>query len=253
MTGRFTGRTAVVTGAGGAIGRAVAVRLAAEGAAVLVVDVEAAAIEVTLAAIGAAGGRGDGMTADVSLARDVERYAESAARLGEGRIDAFFNNAGIEGPIGAIEHVDDADFDRVIAVNVRGVYLGLKHVLPHVPGGGAIVNTGSGASLRGAAWQVPYVASKHAVLGITRSVAREAAHRRVRVNAVLPGPIEGRMITSITDGMRAPGAMERYRAAIPLRRLGHPHEVAATVAFLLSDEAAYITGAAYEVDGGLGS
>jgi NAD(P)-dependent dehydrogenase (short-subunit alcohol dehydrogenase family) len=247
---RFAGRTAVVTGGGGAIGRATALRLAGEGAIVLVVDRDPTAVAATVSAVRSAGGRADGMTADVSVVQDTERYAQAAAELGGGAVHAFFNNAGVEGPTAAVEDLSAEDFDRVMAVNVRGVFLGIKHLLPHLGDGAAIVNTGSGASLRGFERAVAYSASKHAVLGITRSVAREVGRRGIRVNAVLPGPIEGRMLTSIASGSRGPVTLERFRAGVPLGRLGRPEDVAATVAFLLSDDAAFITGAGYEVDGG---
>jgi NAD(P)-dependent dehydrogenase (short-subunit alcohol dehydrogenase family) len=247
---RFAGRTAVITGGGGAIGRATALRLAGEGASVLVVDLDGAAVEATVAGVRDAGGSAEGLTADVANVEDVQRYARAGGELGDGAVHAFFNNAGVEGPSARVEDLTVEDFDRVMAINVRGVFLGIKYLLPYLGGGAAIVNTGSGASLRGFERAVAYSASKHAVLGITRSVAREVARRGVRVNAVLPGPIEGRMLTSIASGSRGPATLERFRTAVPLGRLGTAEDVAALVAFLLSDEAAFITGAGYEVDGG---
>lgn len=246
---RFAGRTAVVTGGAGAIGRATACRLGDEGARVLVVDLDEDAMHETIASIRSSGGEAEGCVSDVSLADDAERYASAAAALGGGEIHLFFNNAGTEGPIGLIEEISDQAFDRVMAVNVRGVYLGLKHVLPHMQRGAAIVNTGSVASIRGTARLAAYVASKHAVLGLTRSVAREVAPRGIRVNAVCPSGIEGPMMTRIEEAYDEVGR-ERFKNRVPLERYGTAEEVAATVAFLLSDDASFATGGAYVLDGG---
>ncbi len=249
LTDRFAGKTAIVTGAGGQIGAATAGRLASEGARVLVVDRDTDGAEATVAAIRAAGGVAECFTADVTDAASVAAYAAAGAELGGGRVELFYNNAGIEGVVAPIEEYPDDDFDRVIAVNVRGVFLGLKHVIPYVPRGGAIVNTASTAGLRGTAGVVAYIASKHAVIGITRTAALELADRGIRVNAVCPGPVEGRMVQSLERGF---GATDPRSAPtrLPLGRYGKREEIAAMVAFLLSDESSFSTGGQFVADGG---
>jgi NAD(P)-dependent dehydrogenase (short-subunit alcohol dehydrogenase family) len=247
---RFEGRTAVVTGGSGEIGSATSARLATEGAKVLVVDRDEAGIEATVSAITRAGGVAEGCVADVGDEAAIAAYAEHGARLGEGRIDAFFNNAGIEGAIAPIEQYPAAEFDRVLAVNVRAVFLGLQKVLPRMGQGGAVVNTSSIAGVIGAPGLVGYIASKHAVIGITRVAAMEVGEREIRVNAVCPGPIAGRMIQSLEDGWGGGDVHDALLKAIPMGRYGTVEEVAAIVAFLLSPEAGFCHGAIYLLDGG---
>lgn len=246
--GRFAGRTVVLTGGCGQIGRATATRLAREGARLFLVDRDEAPLEEALAALRATGADAAGLAGDVSDGAFVRAYAEAASAFAGGGVDGFFNNAGIEGPVAPVHEVDEADFDAVVAVNLRGVFLGLKEMVPRMAEGGAIVNAGSTASVTGTPNLTPYVATKHAVLGLTRCVAVEAAPRGVRVTAVCPGGIESRMMSSIASRFGA-DADERILGSIPAARYGTVEEVAAMVAFLLSDDASYVSGSHHLVDG----
>lgn len=242
----LAGQVALVTGAAGVIGRAAARLLAERGAQVVCVVRHEADVEPLGAAVPGA----LVLQADVSREDDVERYVGETLGLA-GRIDIFFNNAGVEGPQAPIADYPAADFMRVLEVNVIGVFLGLKHVMPVMmaQGSGAIINTGSVASSIGAARMSGYIASKHAVLGLTRAAALEAAPSGVRVNMVAPGFIESRMLSDIAARLGAPA--EALVARVPDGRLGKPEEVARAVAFLASDESRYMNGATLLLDGGL--
>jgi len=254
MAGRFDGKVIVITGGGGGIGRATAIRLAGEGARLVLVDRVSDALAASVAAVEGVGGIALSVKADVTRRTDVERYV-AAAQERFGRIDAFFNNAGILGPVRPLVEYPEDDFDRVIAVNLKGVWLGLRTVGPILMarGSGAIVNTASIAGLRSAANLVAYAASKHGVVGLTRTAAAEFAAGSTGQRG-LPGTHRHR------DGCRAGAAhwgrgdpatfRKRMSATIPLGRYGAPEEVAALVAFLLSDEPSYLNGGIYTVDGG---
>jgi NAD(P)-dependent dehydrogenase (short-subunit alcohol dehydrogenase family) len=185
--------------------------------------------------------------ADVTRLADVERYAKAAVER-FGSIDVFFNNAGVLGALKPLVDYPEETFDRVIAVNLKAVWLGMKVIAPlmRARGGGAIVNTASIAGLRGSPNIIAYTASKHAVVGMTRAAALELARHKIRVNAVCPAPIE----TPMTRELETDVKRERLIATIPMRRYGEPQEVASLVAFLASSDAEYITGAIYTVDGG---
>ena len=247
------GKVAIVTGGAAGIGRAACLRFAHAGARVLVVDRDGAAGQATAQLVRDAGGDAHFVEADVSRSADVQAYV-AAAMQRYGRIDGFFNNAGIEGLVALTADYDESVFDTVLAVNVKGVFLGLKYVIPAMlqGGGGAIVNTASTAGVSGSAGLAGYVASKHAVIGLTRTAAVEYGGRGVRVNAVCPGPTATRMIASLESqtggGANDPG--ERYRAMIPIGRYAEADEVADLVLFLCSDLSRSINGAQYLIDGG---
>jgi NAD(P)-dependent dehydrogenase (short-subunit alcohol dehydrogenase family) len=250
----FIGKVALVTGGGNGIGRATCVAFARHGAKVVVVDRDGAGAEATTGIIRQNGGDAVAVTADVAKSADVKAYVKAALDA-YGRIDCFFNNAGIEGKLAPTAEYDEAVFDAVIGVNVKGVFLGLRHVLPEMirQGGGAVVNTASVAGLVATPGMPAYVASKHAVIGLTKTAAGEVARQGIRVNAVCPGPVDTRMIHALEE-LISPGnpaaVGERYQAAIPSGRYTTADEIANMVLFLCSDLASNTTGGQFVVDGG---
>jgi NAD(P)-dependent dehydrogenase (short-subunit alcohol dehydrogenase family) len=250
----FTGKVALITGAANGIGRATALAFAKSGAKVVTVDRDSAGGEATTGVIRQQGGDARFVAADVTKSVEVQNYVRTALDA-YGAIDCFFNNAGVEGKWAYTAEYDEDMFDTVIGVNVKGVFLGLRHVLPVMlqQKRGAIVNTASVAGLVATPGMPAYVASKHAVIGLTKTAAGEVARQGVRVNAVCPGPVDTRMIHSLEAQLNPadPSAItRRYQSAIPLGRYVMPDEIASTVLFLCSDLAAAITGAQYVVDGG---
>lgn len=239
----------IVTGAAGGLGAATVAALAERGADVLAVDLD----EVGLSRVASSCDEVATRAADVSDEKAVKAFVEEAvARFG--RLDAIFNNAAIEGPIAPITEIAVDDYERVMRVNVRSVFLGMKHAIPHLleGGGGAVLNTASTGGLMGWPEICPYVGSKHAVVGLTRAVALEYAGKGIRINALCPGPMDTRMIWAIGEVM-APGDRGKQQAmlegTIPLGRLGRPEEAAAFATWLLLDGPEYLTGAALPVDG----
>jgi len=250
----FKGKVALITGGANGIGRATAHAFAGSGAKLVLVDRDAAAGEGAAGAIRQQGGDARFVAGDVTKSADVQAYVKAALDA-HGRIDCFFNNAGIEGRIAPTAEADEAVFDAVMNVNVKGVFLGLRHVLPVMirQGAGAVVNTASVAGLVGTPGMPAYVASKHAVIGLTKTASGEVARSGVRVNCVCPGPVETRMIASVTaqiDPGDPAGVNARYKNGIPSGRYTTPEEIANMVLFLCSDLAANITGGQFVVDGG---
>ena len=254
MERRFEGKVVVITGAAGGIGRAAAERFAQEGASVVAVDLPGTGLEETVGLVESAGSNALAVPADVSKSSEVERYA-AAAKERFGGIDAFFNNAGIEGWVGPTTQYPEDIFDKVIAVNLKGVFLGIKYVVPIMMerGGGAIVNTASVAGLSGTPSIFAYGASKHAVVGMTKSAALEFGPRGIRTNAICPSPIETRMMRALERGINPdePEQVHQQMAAgNPMGRYGEPAEVAAFVAYLCSSDASYLNGGIFPIDGG---
>ena len=251
MSGQaFSGKSVLVTGAAGGIGRAAALAFAREGGRVVVADVDTAGGEETVALIVKAGGEAIFVRADVSQAAQVEALVDKAV-ASFGRLDCAFNNAGIE-----IEHLpladaDEAVFDRIMSVNVKGVWLCMKHEIRQMlkQGGGTIVNTASVAGLVGAPLQPIYAASKHAVVGMTKTAAAEYGKAGIRVNSVCPGIIRTPMLDRALE--REPRREKGIVKVHPIGRLGEAEEIANAALWLCSDSASFVTGHQLAVDGGL--
>jgi NAD(P)-dependent dehydrogenase (short-subunit alcohol dehydrogenase family) len=250
---RLDGKVAVVTGAAGVIGTATLRLLAERGARIVAVDRKAQDLQAAIKGLPASA-QAIAVAADVTDEDEVAEYVRTAVDT-FGTIDVFYNNAGVEGDVAPITKYSLESFRKVIDVNVVGVFLGMKHVLPVMlkQDKGSIINTASIAGLVGSPHIAAYSASKHAVIGLTKSAAWECTATGVRVNCVCPGLIDSRMLSTILQGRNqgnTPTPSEKIVERIPARRLGQASEVASIVAFLASDEASYVSGSAYTVDGG---
>lgn len=253
---KLAGKVAIITGGAGGLGKETARLFLQEGAKVALVDLFDEPLSKTKEELGQYG-EIIAVKADVTQESDTIHYVKTTLDH-FGKIDVFFNNAGIEGDFCSFVDTTVENFDRVMNVNVRGVFLGIKHVLPVMMNqkSGSIINTSSVAGLMGWYGITPYVASKHAVIGLTKNAALEAASYNVRVNSIHPAPVNTRMMRSVEEGLM-PGEAEKAKEAItkeiPIGRYGEPIDVANLVLFLASDDSAFITGSQYRVDGGIGA
>lgn len=250
--GRFSEKCVAITGAAGAIGQATARYFAKEGARLALFDRD----EAVLSQFAGELGNVFWCACDVSNEASMGNALRAAADAYGGQIHVGVLNAAISGVRTPLQETDVEVFDRITSVNVRGVFLGLKHMFPIMKeqGGGAIIITASTESLRGNAGLSPYVASKHAVVGLARTAALEWAQYNIRVNCVNPGPVDTPFLRAVEEAQIAAGktdVRERNTARIPMRRYARSEEVAAYIAFLASDEAAYSTGTTHLLDGGI--
>ncbi len=254
MEKRMDGKVAVITGGAGGIGLETANKFLEEGAeGVLLVDLNEGQLKDAAKSL-----ESDNVKyfrADVSSSDDVKAYTDKAIQE-FGKIDVLFLNAGIEGVVKPLTEYPEEMYDKVLAVNVKGVWLGLKHAFPHMKenGGGSVIITSSVAGLQGTPNVMAYVTSKHAVIGSMRVAALEGAEHNIRVNSIHPSPVDNRMMRSLEEGF-SPGAAEEakkgFEQTIPLKRYADNGDIASLALFLASDESSFITGSTYSVDGGM--
>ena len=248
---RLENKVALITGGAGSIGKITARLFLDEGAKVVLVDLKDDALQKAAEELGSE----NVLTcaANVTRSEDVKNYVARAVEA-FGKIDVFFNNAGIEGVVKPIIEYPNEKFDQVMAVNVRGVWLGCKYALPQMNDGGSIIITSSVSGINGSLDVSAYITSKHAVVGTMRAVSLEAAPRRIRVNTIHPSPVDNRMMRSLEEGFSpgdAESAKKQLESTIPLGRYAEPREIAQLVLWLASDESKFITGTTQVIDGGL--
>ncbi len=248
---RLKNKVAIITGGAGGIGLATAKLFLEEGAKVVIVDYNKEALEKGIAKV--AHPNISYCVADVSNVEDVEKYVKQTLQV-HNKIDIFFNNAGIEGVSRPVTEYPDELFDKIIAINLKGVWLGCKHVIPQMTEGGSVMITSSVAGLKGFKGLSPYVASKHAVIGIMRTLALEFADRKIRVNTIHPGPVDNEMMRRLEADISPNNpneAQQGFEALVPFGRYATSAEIADTALFLASDASKYVTGRMHVVDGGM--
>ncbi|MCH1625743.1 SDR family NAD(P)-dependent oxidoreductase [Ferdinandcohnia quinoae] len=248
----LSNKIAVITGAGSGIGRASSLKLASDGATVVVVDFNKETGEETLKLVKEQGGEGIFIQADVSKTEDVQNYVNKAVET-YGRIDIFFNNAGVIQKFAPFTEVEESEFDRIMSVNVKGIFLGMKYVLKvmEAQGFGSVINTASTAGVRAEHSVAVYSASKHAVVALTKGAALEYAKKGIRINALCPGGVETALTASVTEQFEKGGYIPEELPNMRMGRYAAPKELAEMVAYLASEKASYMTGSIVLVDGGL--
>ncbi|TAA72569.1 SDR family NAD(P)-dependent oxidoreductase [Planococcus salinarum] len=256
MAGKLEGKVAIITGGAGALGRSTAELFLQEGAKVALVDINQNSLASVVESLGSVE-EAHGLAANLSDEEDVKRYVKHVMQKW-GRIDVFFNNAGIIGKVAPLTDQTVEDFEAIMDINVRGVFLGLKHILPIMSAqkSGSVINTSSVSGLMGSSGNSLYSASKHAVVGLTKTAALEVAKDSVRVNSVHPAPLDSAMMKVIEQSLNIdnPSAVRTHISSrIPLGRYGSMEEVSKLVLFLASDDSKFITGSQYRIDGGMGA
>ena len=247
-----TNQVVVITGAGSGIGRASSLKFAANGDKVVLVDFNPHTGEETLKLVKEQGGEGIFVQANVANSEDVQNYVNKAVET-YGRIDVFFNNAGVLQKMSMLADIEESEFDRILSVNVKGVYLGMKYVLKVMEnqGSGVIINTASTAGIRSEHSLAVYSASKHAVVGLTKSAALEYVKKGIRVNAICPGGVDTTLTQAVPMMIQESGYIPEEFPNMRLGRYAQPEELAEVVTFLASPKNSYMTGSIVAVDGGL--